>query len=52
MSSICSDPKGLSSGKRFYMQLWYGTFYMQQSKQSSMQKSVLDTITVLYRTIP
>jgi hypothetical protein len=30
------------------MQLWYGAFYRHQYKQSSRQKSVIDTITVLY----
>jgi hypothetical protein len=34
MSSTFFEPEGLSSGRRLYMQLWYGTFYKHQCKQS------------------
>jgi len=28
MSSTCFKPKGSSSGRRLYMQVWYRVFYM------------------------
>ena len=34
MSSTCFETEGLSSGRRMYVQVWYGTFYMHQYKQS------------------
>jgi hypothetical protein len=42
MSSTCFEPEGSSLGRRLYIQVWYGTFYMHQYKQSSGQTSVLD----------
>jgi len=42
MSSTCFEPEGSSSRRRLYEQLWYGTFYMQQCKQSSRYKSVFE----------
>jgi hypothetical protein len=44
MSSTCLEPQGSSSGRRLYIQLWHGTFYMHQYKQSSAYKSVFDAI--------
>ena len=35
------------SGRRLYMQLWYGTFYMHRYKQSRGQNSVFDTVSLL-----
>jgi len=35
MSSICFEPEASPSGRRLYVQLWYGTFFMHQYKQSS-----------------
>ena len=43
MSSTCFEPKGSSSGRRLYMQVWYSVFYMHQYKQSCRQKSVFST---------
>jgi len=40
MSSTRFEPEGSSSGRRPYIQLWYGTIYMHQCKQSSRYKSV------------
>ena len=40
MSSTCFETEGSSSGRRLYIQLRYGTFYMHEYKQSSMQDSV------------
>jgi len=34
MSCTCFEPEGLYSGRRLYIQLWYGTFYMHQYWQS------------------
>jgi hypothetical protein len=34
MSSTCFQSDGSSSGRRLYIQLWYGTFDMQWYKQS------------------
>jgi len=36
MSSTCFDLEGSSSGRRLYVQLWYGAFCMHQYKQSSV----------------
>jgi len=33
MSSTCFEPEGSSSGRRLYVQLWYGTLYVHQHKQ-------------------
>jgi hypothetical protein len=35
ISSTCFEPEGSSSGRRFYIQLWYGKFYMYQCRQFS-----------------
>jgi len=35
MSSTCFKSDGSSSGRRLYIQLWYGTLHMHQYKQSS-----------------
>jgi hypothetical protein len=43
MSSKCLEIEDLSAGRRLSMQLWYGTRYMHQYKQSSRQNSVFDT---------
>jgi len=34
MSFTCFESEGSSSGRLLYIQLWYGTFYMHQYKQS------------------
>ena len=47
MSSTCFEPEGSSSGRLFYMQLWYGTFYMHRYKKSS---SVPGTHSSTYQT--
>ena len=52
MYSTCFEPEGSSSGRRLYIQSWYGTFYMHKYKQFSMQNSVFDTIAVQYHTVP
>ena len=39
MSSACFEPEGSSSGRLFYIQVWYSVFYMRQYKQSYRQKS-------------
>jgi len=28
MSITCFEPEGSASGRRVYIQLWYGTFYV------------------------
>ena len=40
MSSTSFETEGLSSGRRFYIQLRFDTFYMHQYKKSSRQNSV------------
>jgi len=35
MSSTCFEPEASSSGRRLYIQLCYGMFYMHQYKESS-----------------
>jgi len=50
MSSICFEPEVSSSGRRLYMQLRYGMFYMHQYKQSYRYKSVFDTHFSTYKT--
>ena len=35
MSSTCFEPEGSTSRRRLYIQLWYGTFYVQRYKYSS-----------------
>jgi len=52
MSSTYFDLESSSSGRRLYIQLRYSTFHVHQYEQSSRQKSVIDAITALYRTIP
>ena len=42
MFSTCFEPEGSSSGRRLYVQLWYGTFYMHRYKQSSVGRGVFD----------
>jgi len=42
------EPDGSSSGRRLYIQLRSGTFYMHQYKQSSRKNSVRSSCT--YRT--
>jgi hypothetical protein len=32
MSLICFEPEGSSSGRRLYIQVWYGVLYMQYKK--------------------
>jgi len=32
MSSTCSEPEGSSSGRWFYIQVWYSVFCMQNKK--------------------
>jgi len=34
MSSTHIKPKGSSSGRRLYTQVWYSVFYMHRYKQS------------------
>jgi hypothetical protein len=50
MSSKCFKPENSSSGRRLYMQLWYGTymFNMHQDKQYFMWKTVFDTLVLIY----
>ena len=47
MSSACFEPKGLPLGRQLYMQLWYGTFYINQYKLSSRWKGVFDIFDTL-----
>jgi len=35
MSFTWFEPEGSTSGRRLYIQLWYGTFYIHQYQQSS-----------------
>jgi len=42
MFSTCFEPEGSSLGRRFYIQLWYGTLYMHQYRQFSRYKSVFN----------
>ena len=37
MSYTCFEPEGSSSGRRLYVQLWYGMFYMYRYEQSVAQ---------------
>jgi len=39
MSSTCFEPKGSSSGRRLYVQVWYNLFTCQRYKQSCRRKS-------------
>jgi len=39
MSSTCFEPEGSNPKVHLQQQVWYGTFYMSQYKQSGMQKS-------------
>ena len=43
MSSKCFETEGSSAGRRLYIQLWYGTFYMHLYKQSIKLKNVFET---------
>ena len=42
MSSTCFQPDRPSTERPLYLQLWYGTFYMPQYKQSSRYNSVFE----------
>ena len=42
---MCFEPESSSSGRRLYMQLWYGTLYMHQYKQSDRKKKKISPIT-------
>ena len=44
MSSTCFEPEGSSSGRRLYVHLWYGTFYMHSTRLPT-QMLVKHTIT-------
>ena len=52
MSSACFEPEGSSSGRRLCIQLWYGTFYMQQYKQSGRWKRIFDVEETPYICLP
>jgi hypothetical protein len=43
MSSTCFEPESSSSGRRLYIQLWYGSLYTHLYKQSSTLKNVFET---------
>jgi len=35
MTSTCFEPEGSSSGRRFYVQIWYHMFCMRHYQQSN-----------------
>jgi hypothetical protein len=39
VSATCFEPEGSSSGRRLYIQAWYGAFYMHHYKQSCKWKN-------------
>jgi len=43
ISSTRFEPEGSSSGRRLYVNVWYGTLYIHRNKQTSKYKSVFDT---------
>ena len=43
VSSTCFELEGSSSGRRLYIQAWYGTLYMHQYKQYRLQPSTYKT---------
>jgi len=47
MSSICFEPEGSSSGRR-YVPVWYSVLYVYQYKQSFSWKSVFYYIYYFY----
>jgi len=42
MSSTCFEHEVSSSGRRLYILVWYGTFYVHHYTESSRQNSVFD----------
>jgi len=51
MSSKCFETEGSSSGRRFYVQLWYGMFNMHQYKHIFLPIRLL-ILTHVKRTLP
>jgi len=52
MSSTCFESDGSSSGRRSYIQLGYGTFYMHQYKQPAYTDACKTYLTItIYSTV-
>jgi len=51
MSSTCFETDDTSSGRRLYVELWYGTIYMHQHKHPRLPNRLLIQMHVKH-TIP
>ena len=48
MSSACFEPKGSSSGRWLYIQVWFSVFYMHRYKQSTYKTAYTDACKAYY----